>query len=267
MRVCFIGNSHLGPLAKAWTEDPSDLEAVFLAAPGDRLGALTVSNGTLRSSGKLRKTMLETTGVADAAVEEFDAFALVGLRFTVNRCARLFATHRTWRAGEPGVAEDPFLVSHECLLAAAREQLRQSTAMSLAKQLRAVTSAPILLVVQPGLSERVLEVDTEMSKIWRPLHAQGREGEIRTIYDEACTALGEDLEIVAAPKETIAHEILTFREFDRCKPGKGSVTDSKLVHMNLDYGRLAMRELFDRLEPLGYERKGGVGGNAVFGRG
>lgn len=248
MRICFIGNSQLRPLVKAWRAGKSGVEATFLAAPGSQLRTLSISDGKLYGSGPLRQTMLETCGRAEAALEEFDAVAVVGLQFGVRRCARLFATHRVWTEAEP-TAGEPFLVSHECMVAAARERLRQTVAVSLASELRAVTSASVAIVAQPGMSERVLEDESEAGELWRDLHAGGCEAEVLAVYERACAGLAEGVELVHQPPATAVHRILTRREYDRGQDeiGERPMTSFQLGHMNTAYGHRALRSLLDRL--------------------
>lgn len=230
-------------------EDSAELDVTFIGAPGAQLEALAISNGKIVASGQLRQVLLETTGIAEAAVDECDAFVLVGLQFTVNRCAQLFATHRTWRADDPEVADANgwFFASRPFLLAATEERLRQSAAMSLVDRLRALTAAPILLVPQPNLSERVLELDSKSREVWRELHAHGRGKEVRSIYEDACRALSGDFEIVRQPSETIVHDIFTLDRYDCANPSKRPITNFHISHANVEYGRLVVRDLLDRL--------------------
>lgn len=230
-------------------EDPAGLDVTFVGAPGNLLRTLTRSGNKLVASGQLREVILKTTGVADVAVDEFDAFVLVGLKFTINRCVRLFATHRPWRAEEPETigGDEWFLASRPFLLEAAEERLRQSAAMSLVRELRTVTAAPILVVPQPHLSERVLEFGSESTEVWRDLHARGRASEVRSIHEEACQALGKDFEIVPQPEETITDEIFTLGQYDCAEPSRRPISHFHVSHMNLEYGRFAMRDLLDRL--------------------
>lgn len=248
MKVCFLGSSQLYPMARGWRQKPGDVEATFMAAPGALIGDLTVTGGKLVSSGRLRKALIKTTGVTEAPVEEFDAISIVGLHFSMNLCARLFASRCIWQTGQGEVADESrqYAVRSE-LLTATRERLSNSVAVSMARKLRPVTSAPLLLVAPPGLSERVIETDLKPGRAMRRILAGDRQGEVRSIYDEACNRLGGDFEIVPQPAKTVSHEILTDRRYDSTPPGDPPSRHFHISHMNTEYGLLAMRELLDRL--------------------
>lgn len=228
-------------------DPPTGLDTTFLGAGGSKLGELTLSDGRLGSSGKLREELLATSGTAEVTVGEFDAFALVGLQFTVNCCARIFHASHPRCAGERvNDTDERFVDSRSSLLAATSTSLRRSIAMSLGRKLRAATAAPILVVPQPGLSERVLRADLESCKSWQELHAHDCEKQIRSIFEETCAALANDIQIVGPPGETIVEEILTASRYDCCDPHRPP-THLELSHMNIDYGRLVRRDLIDAL--------------------
>jgi len=69
LRICIIGNSHVGALKEAWDDIGSDhasLDVTFFAARGDRLKDLVVNGNTLRADGPgatpLKKFMAFTSG-------------------------------------------------------------------------------------------------------------------------------------------------------------------------------------------------------------
>ena len=251
MRICIIGNSHLAAVKHGWdlTETGSALPT-FLGAPGGRLNALTVTDGVLKGPEGLSRIMLNTTGVSEAALDNFDAVVIVGLRFTVNHCARLFATHRTWRPG-PADPSGTFLTSREALVEATRGQLQRTIAIRIARRIRAARSIPILIAPQAGPSERILEDDADETEVWRQIHAAEREDEIREIHDEACQAFATNFEIVEQPPETIVNEIFSKREYDSPKyKTNGDPLRRQRVdpfHMNVEYGRLVVPELLSRV--------------------
>jgi hypothetical protein len=247
VRVCFLGNSHLLPVASAWKREPRGLEATFIGAPGGELKGLAISDGKLTPSCELRAKLTGIGNVAEATLSDFDAFVIVGLHFTVARCAQLFASHRAWRLdGEAAAGADGRpLASRRRLVASTRESLRQIVAMSLAAGLRRVTPAPVLLLAQPGMSERVLEVDSGLGELWRALHERGCEPEVRSIYDEARAELAGEEWILDQPAETIANDILTAGPYDFWQRGKPQ-DHFHLAHMNVEYDHLALRDLVER---------------------
>jgi hypothetical protein len=266
MKVCFLGNSHMIAVWQAWQQSCiDDVAATFLGAEGDQLSELTISNGRMHGSERLTKAMLQRTGVTEAIVDEFDAFVIIGLQFTVNLCAPLFATHRIWQGGRDRISNDVFLVSHECLLAATQRLLQQTLAVRLAHMIRTASSAPILIAPQPGLSERVLEVNSEeTTRLWRDLHACGREYEVQGIYEKACAEVVDDFEFVKQPTETITHKIFTLREYSVQWKTKRKIKNNgyyrkerrlptdptDYFHMNVRYGHIVVSELLDRFSAL-----------------
>jgi hypothetical protein len=241
MRLCLLGDSHLAPVRDAWGElgSTGDVEAVFVGAPKDLLGRLAVSNGALRGPPEVAEVMERVCGVTEVVADEFDAFAIVGLRLEVAICCRLFATHRTWRAGSEDAAPEVQFVSRECLLDATKEGIEQTIAVSLARKLRAVTSAPIVLVAHGGHSEVVIEQGAR----WRELLAAGYGSEIRDIFTCACEEFPEDFEILGPPPETVVQEIFTRREYCSLRHAPDDPTRRDTIHMNVKYGHSVISQL------------------------
>ena len=247
MKICFLGNSHLIATRDAWEQGEwNGVTATFMTAPGNRLSELAVANGRLYATGDLERRMLELTGIAEVTVDEFDAFAIVGLQFALNRCMRLFIHHRPWRDGFQLPPEARFLVSRDCMLAATRGFLQGTTAMSVASLVRSATSAPLFIMAQGGLSERGLDFESKGGELLRSILADS--AQIREVFDEACATLAADMEIIAPPRTTVAHSLFTKREYDCWDGGlDGAPLQARLSHTNAEYGKLALGELLNRL--------------------
>jgi hypothetical protein len=250
--VCFLGNSHLGAIKRGW--DDSGRAGTFLAATGSRLEGLKVRDGQLVGDDELTEMMTRLTGTATTAVADHDAFVIVGLSLSVRNTAALFQRFRPWRADvEDG---STYLISPEAYAAAAAGSLRRSAAVKLAQRLRAATDVPILLMPQPGPSERVIETTSPKTGFWRSLRATGREREVREAFEGGCALVaGNELHVVVQPEATRAHEIFTLERFathdtklDGRERPDGRIDYS---HMNAEFGNLAVGDLLTALQDVG----------------
>jgi hypothetical protein len=80
------------------------------------------------------------------AIPDYDAFALSGLGFDVNRVVHIYATHRTEAISPAG---GPHQVSQQCFEAAAREYIAASLAIALANKIISISNAPVFVLPSP----------------------------------------------------------------------------------------------------------------------
>jgi len=253
-RICVIGNSHLAAVKLGWEAvETGETEAVFLSATGPRLRDLAVVDGVLTAPEPVATLMRELTGVSAVAVAEVDAFVLVGLRFSVNRAVQVFTTHRTWAANDPAAGGGAHLVSAGCFSGAVRNLLETSMALILAARIRSASRAPLFIIPQPAASERVLQMTTAETAVWRDIVRHRRTSELNETYLASCAAVerARDVRVLQQPRTTIVNDMFTMSTFDSPpfdqsgKPVRGGTIDP--FHTNGAYGALVVAELLAQL--------------------
>ena len=172
VRVAVLGNSHLAAAKLGWDlirEEHSEFELTFFGAPGLMMGDLALDGMSLTpTTGRLRKKLASSSGGHDRITpSDFDRFILYGLQFGPRRILELYRTFRPisfeWRGQLERLhpfrrSVDPLQTISEAFFeAAALSALGASHAVTIAKDLRALTDARIDLVSAPGFSELALE--------------------------------------------------------------------------------------------------------------
>ncbi|EEX13549.1 conserved hypothetical protein [Citreicella sp. SE45] len=85
MKLCIIGNSHVGALRTAWTSGLSDdfpgITITCFAQRGQGIAEMVVAEGRLLPANPYMKRTVEFTsgGLSEVVVAEYDAFLLYGL--------------------------------------------------------------------------------------------------------------------------------------------------------------------------------------------
>jgi hypothetical protein len=147
MKVYFIGNSHLIAIKDglALTTSPLAEAPTYIMAPGATL-ELEITSEAITSLAP-RAMIVSPSGRDEktARLEDADAFFLIGLGMSPGQCARVYRTCRMWKHAEPGKR----LISQALFQALIRQLLLDSLPFKAARELRAVTTKPIVMVSQP----------------------------------------------------------------------------------------------------------------------
>lgn len=150
-RLCAIGNSHLAALRGAWDlgNQPPGLQATWFGAMRDGIARLRLVDGALRANTPDLADSLAWTsgGRREIVLGDYDAFLLVGLGLSFTSLARLYGANRT-----PAQSQElrvRRLVSSAVFDAATTGLVRDSLSLSLARIIRRVTPAPILVLADP----------------------------------------------------------------------------------------------------------------------
>lgn len=84
MKICILGNSHVGGIKRGWdsiSHEYSDYSLTFFASTGDSLRKLRLAQGKLipRSERLARHLSLTSGGLDSITLSEYDAFLIYGL--------------------------------------------------------------------------------------------------------------------------------------------------------------------------------------------
>lgn len=266
MKLCVIGNSHVGMLRAAVRELGTDApELTFFAKAGAGLEKARIRGAVIEAEDRGLRAAQQRFGMpASLDVSRFDAVLLVAGTISVYSALRILQTHRVscWpssrriAASGPGAARPQhMLVSEPAFVAALADEARAGLSHRFATAFRRASGVPIFVIPQPFPSERVFE--TARPQEYGFLRAR-RDGDGPAIA--AC--LGRALDqafagtdgthVLNQPQDTVAHGFTTGRRFtrDAVRVDGGTPQDSAdLLHVGPAYGRRVLARVARHLEP------------------
>jgi len=252
MRVCLIGNSHLGCLKLGWDEIAtrhSDTKVTFFGTPRRTILHLRARQHRLVPTTESVETsfMRTSDGLSVIDPQLYDAFVICGLtvssvlvmglacRYTPDSLSHLSERH---------------LVSDDFFKAILAEMNQASAGYKTAKRLRRITDKPILILPPPMPSEQITLKQPRLTKF-----QQDESGtRLATLVQEAVESLDKDVaEFVWQPQQTLAHGVFTQHEFST--NSSRLLTDEKhsdddAIHMNGEFGAAALTDILGRLKGL-----------------
>ena len=253
MKICLMGNSHLGAMKLGW-------DALAEACPGVTadffaLGRDTYKHTVLRDGAivpvkpeLVEKLKMFSGGADSIPVGDYDAFAICGLAAGMNRVLRYLQNHAI--AGE--MTGRSQVVSYGMVQAAWDEYYRSTPMPHLVDMIRQVSDRPVILVMRPMISSSVLEEGSARTRFYEELIAAG-EGPYASDLLERLMAphLPGATVCLRQPGETTVAGVLTRKEFS---VGSTTLRDQSLEHdeddishMNAEYGAICMAQVLDAL--------------------
>lgn len=236
MRLCVVGNSHIGAFKQGWRGHPT-IEATFFGAGGNGLKSAVLEGRTLtvRDEVSLASFVHTSDGHSSIAIDAFDAFVVIGAGLGLAS-ATIFL--REWTLIDWPVA-DLRLMSRPLLAEAIRSRVLGSVSLQVADMLASLSAAPILIVPEPAPNAII----TRTEDWWWSQPAVM--AELRGLYADALQTIGSRYAVVLPAAELEVDETFTRPEFTR-GPGKVARTlipgvakikgDGDLYHMNDRYG-------------------------------
>jgi hypothetical protein len=211
---------------------------------------LSVKDRALVAPGSLLEGKLAQTsgGKSSIDADAYDAFVMVGNGFGVDVPKLLegmgIAEHLQW-----GPVDN--LVSHACFGASARATLESCTAIILADMLRTIFDGPMLMLAAPFRPQKVL--DTPELRDDRRLSDRKALDIVvaQTIAAASVIWFARNIELFWQDASTGGLPGFTREEFWKV-PSERDVKLGRedMRHMNEEYGLMALRSLFHRLDEL-----------------
>jgi len=229
MKICAIGNSHLAAIKKGWDQIGNEfphLELIFFGAHATDLRYLQIQGDALvPSHPHLREMMHRTSGGRDRIEGTFDLYLIVGCQLSFNRLV-LGVMEKQGGADGTGV-------------------LQKALAVSLARSIRQISGAPILVLPGPYASGD----DAEEAYEWN-----GSDSEMLTLkarYVTKLETLGRDAGFtpLLQPERTIREEYFTKHKFavgGVRLSGAGDESTFDGYHMNQKFGAIYLRHVFKK---------------------
>lgn len=236
MKICCLGNSHVGMIKLGYDRYPDQFKGCdidFFAATRERLSSLKLNDGVLSTKEPVavRQIALTSGGRSEIRLADYDAFVVVALGYGLYNTISAFRRHRL--AHWP---KSRYLISPAVMRAACKGTVADSAAANLIRKILSDRKAPIVLCAQPKPRETV----KNQIAIWRDIHHFGEE--IIPCYEKDSADLAQELgiTILQQPKPTEHGLYYTKNEF-----GAGALqlgtnaprADDEPRHMNPIFGR------------------------------
>lgn len=250
MRICFIGNSHLGhaaqPIRSLVKDGPHEADLFVERSYGTE--PLTVrAAGTDR---RLARIPLDARLGTVADVEAYDAFVVVGLMFSLVRQVESSVSFQrdTYRGPTPGA------IASEAMYQRFLDSLYDATkAVHVLDTLQEITDRPLWLIPQPLPLSWVRQRQGERFEVFGDLWSSG-EAE-RTLADfrrQVRRIEDRGIGVLPQPASTVVDEMFTRDEFGLADPADDSEKSfyrrGDFYHMNKDFGRAQIEALGRALE-------------------
>ena len=258
-RVCIFGNSHVGALKEAWTDNPGRWPGVkvqFVGAHKDLLLQTASVNGRLVATSDPAKRAFQTlSGIEAVNLRDFDAFVVAGCLVSLANAANTYRDCR-W-IGLPSLesatdlADGPErLVSYP----AARDTIAASLATRLgprfAAHLRNGTDRPIYLTSQPRVSASIKAKRRVATRAHHVALENGDADGLSAAFEDAAarTMAEHGAHYIPQPPETIEDGILTARPYmdgaHRLTAGaRIKQPNDDIMHANARYGALVLDQI------------------------
>ncbi len=249
MRICFIGNSHLGHAAQAIRGlvkgGPHEADLFVERSYGSE--PLTIRAG--QAEHRLPRIPLDARLETVADVGSYDAFVLVGLMFSLVRQVESSVEFQrdTYRGPTPGA------IASEAMYQRYLDALYDATKATLVLDtLQQVTDKPLWLIPQPLPLSWVREREGARFEVFGALWDSG-EAE-RTLADfrrQVQRVEDRGIGVLPQPESTTVDGMFTRDEFGLADPAdvseKSFYVRGDFYHMNREYGRAQITDLGRRL--------------------
>jgi len=251
--VCAIGNSHAGAIRQAWANRVPAVRAefsiAFFSAAGHQLRHLALRKRMLIARDReLKERFLDSAGEKRIEIDRYDAFVLIGMEFGIDML-KLCGTSGVVEHLRLGPVER--VMSHACFAAMVRESFETSFSLQLAKVIRSVSRAPILLCAAPFRPEHVLD-DPEYRDqkrlrdpaLLEAVVGRAKDAAIRIASKANCEVLWQDDSTIGLPG-------FTKYALSRHSTAAGKkVIELDRRHGNEDYGAIILDSIMHRLDEL-----------------
>ena len=267
MKLCVIGNSHVGMLRAAARDlGPDGPEITFFAKAGAGLDKATIRGSVMAANDPGLKAAQVRFGMpAEIDVSAFDAAIFVAgtasvynalwilKNFRVSGWPSDFAPSGKHNLAEPDTAQRA-LVSEPAFIAALADVARMGISFRFAKTLRKASAVPMFLVPQPFPSERVF--DTGRPREFGFLQVR-RGGDGVALAAGLTRAIGQAFEeignvaILYQPKDTTAYGFTTAHAYTRDAvrvDGHTPQHGEDLLHVGPAYGRRVLDRVTNSLQ-------------------
>lgn len=246
MRVCFIGDSHLGHIKTVWDERQGshpDWQVGFRVERTYGTEPLVIHDGD-------QHTRFEDITLAfspDVDVRNWDAFVVFGMHYSAAAIAKVYPK---FRSDAHAASPKAYVLSEAAFEEGIMDLLRATKAGRVLATLQALSAKPILYVQQPNPLAWVRQRTEPKMRHFGRLSEAGDHRSLSQLHGAGLDELEErGIAVLRQPAETKEDEFFTQDRYGLADPADTSEDSSfskgDYFHMNAEYGRLVM----DQLEP------------------
>ncbi|MFK0003912.1 hypothetical protein [Paenarthrobacter sp. NPDC090522] len=247
MKICFIGDSHLGHIMPTWKERAASEPSAQASFHIERTyGTLPLT--LLVDSEKVAEfTDISCAYSAEVEVENYDAFIVFGMHYSFTALAK---THIDFRSARNRGNGDAYLLSDSAYSAMIEELYQFSKAKRVIDSLKAHTKKPIFYAQQPMPLEWVIKRSEKNLSFFEKIVASDDIKQLLESYEDSLNQLQfEGVRILRQPSQTLSMPGFTKSEF-----GLADINDTSpespyskgdYFHMNSSYGELVTNDILD----------------------
>lgn len=248
MRICLVGNSHLGPIAAAASRDRGSDTGHFISR--------TYGKVPLKIFGKNHAAVIPEIRIEDKPhvpasinVDDWDAFVVVGCGFSVVRLVE------KWTAYQPealSVELGQYLVPDELYSAYENDIMDSSQAFRIIRQFNEVTDKPVYIVPAPLPAEWAMEREGQRFVPFRKFSDDAsRDYLMRRMDFQLARMVENGVTPISQPESTRTGSLWTKTEFCLGQPGDTSEESfyarGDFYHMNKSFGEVYWEEIRRRI--------------------
>jgi hypothetical protein len=255
IKVCLIGDSHLGVLQTATVDTAirQSHELVFFACHVQFVSALVLAGRKLISTdAELTEKLQQFSGGLDHIdVDAYDEFVIIGHGFDIKQLVGRYS--RFVADSMPGGANGNYLLSDACYLSMGEQACQALQAFRLTAAIRSVCDKPVTVISGPNPSQGL---DEALVPEWcLPYFTAVRNGDdmvLGGLFREVCARLARKnkVKVIPPPPEAAANGVLNKFEYSQLD---GAANNGKLmnamVHGNTKYGTLLLPYIFGQALP------------------
>jgi|GEM_PF-6687827 len=252
LRICLIGNSHVGMLKAASANQPVDLSVV--AKPGLQREELEISGGLLTARHPDLVKFMKRSGLPKTvSINDFDVIVFVAMNASAFSAVRMLQAHNLCVTNDNVVKSERFkrraYISSSAYQDALTEVNRLGLSWQIAQDIRQASNVPIIFVPQPQPSVSLIDDKTR----FRGFHRMRELGLGETIFDfqnRSFTAAFSEFRnsrALTQPRWTLEDGFLTAVKFSRDATrldGKSKQPEQDILHANALLGEVYWRRIF-----------------------
>lgn len=248
--LCFIGTSHLGVLAQAWTRrlapNYPEFTASFFGGPGQSLYQAEFLPNQIKApaNSQLEEFFQLSAGRTTIELNQYAAFIFQGLDFPLNSFIEINDLMH-----EDSDSLNQQFFSSDCLETAIKVTLRRSPVKTYVEHIRQHVNAPIIISLSPRISILAFEKSPAIYKnyldqayFFEDLFTQAREAVFQY----------ENLSFIEQPQDTLAAPYPCFTKYEYLN-SYGQISpkvDQDLGHKNVKYGKLTLTKIMEHIKTL-----------------
>lgn len=264
MKLCVIGNSHVGMIRAALNEPQGHVpDCTFFAKAGNGIERAAIHRTVISAEDPELREAQARFGMPRAIdVAQFDAALIVAGTASIYTALTFLQDHRVsgWASSIPGQSSAAQgaparpLISEPAFTAALADQARTGYAFRFAQAFRNACDTPLIIVPQPFPSARVFESYAPREY---GFHRARRHGEgpavarsLGRAIDKAFLGLG-NVTVLHQPADTVAHGFTTARAFTRDAvrvDGQTAQHPDDLLHVGPAFGTQVLARAVAALE-------------------